>query len=389
MKRVFLIVLDSLGIGEMPDAVAFGDVGANTLKRISASSSFAAPNLEKMGLGAIDGVDYLKDTPSHTAAVARVSELGCGKDTTAGHWELAGIVSERPMPTYPEGFPDEIIKEFEVRIGRGSLCNKPYSGTVVIAEYGEEHMKTGKPIVYTSADSVFQIAAHEDIIPPETLYSYCSAAREILVGEHAVGRVIARPFVGEVGSFTRTANRRDFSVMPPSETLLDKIKAAGMSVISVGKISDIFASRGITESHPTHSNHEGIEKVLELLERDFSGLCFINLVDFDMLYGHRQDTDGYAAALSEFDAALPEIISKLGCDDALIITADHGCDPGDDSTDHTREYIPLIIYGKSVRPENLGTVRGFTSVGGFVSDYLGCEFTYAPREKIYDRIKRT
>ena len=388
MKRVFLIVLDSLGIGEMPDAADFGDVGANTLKRISASKKFAIPNLEKIGLGAIDGIDYLKKSRSHTAAVARVSELGCGKDTTAGHWELAGIVSERPMPTYPCGFPDEIIGEFEARIGRGTLCNKPYSGTAVIAEYGEEHMKTGKPIVYTSADSVFQIAAHEDVIPLEELYAYCRIAREILVGEHAVGRVIARPFVGEVGSFTRTANRRDFSVVPPSDTLLDKICKSGGSVISVGKISDIFAARGITASYPTHSNREGIEKMLELLERDFSGLCFVNLVDFDMLYGHRQDVDGYAAALSEFDAALPEITKRLGADDVLIITADHGCDPGDDSTDHTREYIPLIIYGEAVKPENLGTLRGFTSVGALVAELLGCDFTDAPHEKIYDRIRK-
>ena len=386
MKRVFLIVLDSLGIGEMPDADAFGDTGTNTLKRISASSKFAIPNLQKLGLGEIDGVDYLGQLRSQTAVVARVAELGCGKDTTAGHWELAGLVSERPMPTYPDGFPVEIIEEFEKRIGRDTLCNKPYSGTAVIAEYGEEHVKTGKPIVYTSADSVFQIAAHEDIIPLETLYEYCRIAREILVGEHAVGRVIARPFVGEVGSFTRTANRRDFSVVPPEETLLDKIKSAGMSVISVGKISDIFAARGITESHPTHSNAEGIETALKIMGRDFTGLCFINLVDFDMLYGHRQDVDGYARALSEFDEALPSVIDALRDDDLLIITADHGCDPGDDSTDHTREYIPLLVYGRGVRPENLGTLRGFTSVGRLVADYLGCDFTDAPSEKIYDKI---
>ncbi len=386
MKRVFLIVLDSLGIGAMPDARDFGDEGANTLRRISASTEFSVPNLEALGLGAIDGVDYLTTARTPSAAHGRLSELGGGKDTTAGHWELAGLVSYKPMPTYPCGFPSEIIKEFEARIGRGVLCNKPYSGTAVIAEYGEEHMRTGKPIVYTSADSVFQIAAHEEVIPLETLYEYCRVAREILVGEHAVGRVIARPFVGKAGDFTRTANRRDFSVVPPEETLLDKIKDAGMSVISVGKISDIFAARGITESHPTHSNAEGIETALEIMRRDFSGLCFINLVDFDMLYGHRQDVDGYARALSELDAALPRLIAGMRKGDLLIITADHGCDPGDDSTDHTREYVPLLVYGEGVRPEDLGTLRGFTAVGRLVADYLGCEFTDAPSEKIYDWI---
>ena len=386
MKRVFLIVLDSLGIGEMPDAAAFGDVGTNTLKRISASSKFSIPNLQKLGLGKIDGVDYLGQLRSQTAAVARVAELGCGKDTTAGHWELAGLVSERPMPTYPDGFPGEIIEEFEKRIGRGTLCNKPYSGTAVIAKYGEEHVKTGKPIVYTSADSVFQIAAHEDIIPLETLYEYCRIAREILVGEHAVGRVIARPFVGSEGNYKRTENRHDFSLTPPKKTAMDLIGEAGLDVISVGKISDIFAARGITESHPTHSNAEGVETALKIMRRDFTGLCFINLVDFDMLYGHRQDVDGYAHALSEFDEALPSLLEALRDDDMLIITADHGCDPGDDSTDHTREYIPLLVYGRGVRPENLGTLRGFTSVGRLVADCLGCNFTDAPSEKIYDKI---
>ena len=383
MRRVFLVVLDSLGIGEMPDAARFGDSGANTLKRISQSGSFSVPNLEKMGLGCIDGINYLRKERSPTAAFARASELGAGKDTTAGHWELAGLVSSAPMPTYPDGFPGEIIDKFERAIERGTLCNRAYSGTAVIADYGDEHIKTGKPIVYTSADSVFQIAAHEDIIPVEVLYEYCRKAREILTGEHAVGRVIARPFISGKDGFVRTANRRDFSLTPPKDTLLDKINSAGMSVISVGKISDIFAARGITESNPTHSNREGIERTLDIMKRDFSGLCFINLVDFDMLFGHRQDIDGYAQALSEFDARLPDIISRLGDGDLLIITADHGCDPGDSHTDHTREYIPLLIYGSCVAPKNLGTLQGFTSVGALVADYLGCEFTDAPCERIY------
>lgn len=388
MRRVFLVVLDSLGIGEMPDAARFGDSGANTLKRISQSGSFSVPNLEKMGLGCIDGINYLRKERSPTAAFARASELGAGKDTTAGHWELAGLVSSAPMPTYPEGFPREIIDKFERAIGRGTLCNRAYSGTAVIADYGDEHIKTGKPIVYTSADSVFQIAAHEDVIPVETLYEYCRTAREILTGEHAVGRVIARPFISGKDGFVRTANRRDFSLTPPADTLLDKINSAGMSVISVGKISDIFAAKGITESHPTHSNREGIENMLDIMKRDFSGLCFVNLVDFDMLFGHRQDIDGYARALSEFDARLPDIISRLGDGDLLIITADHGCDPGDSHTDHTREYIPLLIYGSRVAPKNLGTLKGFTAVGALVADFLGCDFTGEPCERIYRSVTK-
>ena len=386
MKRVFMIVLDSLGIGAMPDAERFGDLGANTLKSISKSHAFAIPNLEKMGLGLIDGVDYLKKEASPLAAYARVSELGAGKDTTTGHWELCGLVSASPMPTYPEGFPSEIIEEFEHRCGVGTLCNKPYSGTAVIADYGEEHLKSGRLIIYTSADSVFQIAAHEEIVPPDKLYEYCSIAREILIGEHAVGRVIARPFVGKDGDFRRTANRRDFSVEPHGDTLLDKIKASRMSVISVGKISDIFAAKGITVSHPTHSNAEGIERTLAIMREGFSGLCFTNLVDFDMLYGHRQDVDGYALALAEFDRALPDILSLMREDDLLIITADHGCDPADDSTDHTREYIPLLVYGRKIKPENLGTLRGFTSVGAIASEHLGVPYTDAPHERIYNKI---
>ncbi|MBQ1284133.1 MAG: phosphopentomutase [Clostridia bacterium] len=374
MKRVFLIVLDSLGIGEMPDAAAFGDKDCNTLKRISASPEFCIDNLFKMGLGNIDGVNFLKKAELPSAAFARMTELSAGKDTTIGHWEIAGVVSDSPMPTYPDGFPSEILDEFSKKTGRGVLCNKPYSGTKVIADYGEEHIKTGDLIVYTSADSVFQIAAHEDIVPPETLYEYCRMAREILVGDHAVGRVIARPFVGNYPDFTRTSNRHDFSVEPPKETLLDAIKSANKTVYAVGKIFDIFAGKGVTEKAFTTSNLDGIEKTLKVLDTDFDGLCFINLVDFDMLYGHRQDINGYAKALTEFDRYLPEITSKMRDDDILVITADHGCDPGDDSTDHTREYTPLIVYGKSVKPINLGTRKTFADIAATVADYLDVDF---------------
>ena len=369
-KRVFVIVLDSLGIGAAPDAADFGDEGVNTLKRISASDKFNIPNLISLGIGAVDGVDYL-ERREPLATVARLREKSRGKDTTVGHWELMGIVSEYPMPTYPDGFPDEVIDEFVKRCSLdGVLANKPYSGTVVIDEFGEEHMKTGKPIVYTSADSVFQIAAHEDIIPTEKLYELCRSAREMLVGKHGVGRVIARPFTGAPGSFRRTDRRRDFSLLPPAKTSLDRIKAAGLDVIGVGKISDIFGGVGVTESIPTHGNTEGIATAISLMERDFSGFCFINLVDFDMLYGHRQDIDGYAAALTEFDAAIPAMLERLGEDDCLIITADHGCDPGDSSTDHTREYIAMLAYRKGEAGANLGTVLGFDSVGQRVEKLL-------------------
>ena len=374
MKRVFLIVLDSLGVGEMPDAAAFGDKDCNTLKRISTSPEFCIDNLIKMGLGNIDGVNFLKKAELPSAAFARMTERSAGKDTTIGHWEIAGVVSDSPMPTYPDGFPSEILDEFSKKTGRGVLCNKPYSGTKVIADYGEEHIKTGDLIVYTSADSVFQIAAHEDIVPPETLYEYCRMAREILVGDHAVGRVIARPFVGNYPDFTRTSNRHDFSVEPPKETLLDAIKSANKTVYAVGKIFDIFAGKGVTQKVFTTSNLDGIEKTLKALDTDFNGLCFINLVDFDMLYGHRQDINGYAKALTEFDRYLPEITTKMRDDDILVITADHGCDPGDNSTDHTREYTPLIVYGKSVKPINLGTRKTFADIAATVADYLDVDF---------------
>ena len=375
IKRIFLVVLDSCGIGYEPDAADFGDVGADTMRTISKSEKFHIPNLLKMGLGNIDGIEYLPKTENPTAAVARMREVSRGKDTTIGHWEIAGVVSPAPLPTYPNGFPKEVLDKFEKATGRGVLCNKPYSGTDVIRDYGDEHVKTGKLIVYTSADSVFQIAAHEDVVPLEDLYTYCRQAREILQGEHGVGRVIARPFIGESGSYKRTANRHDFSLIPPRETMLDVLKSCDLDVIAVGKITDIFAGKGVTETIYTHSNQEGMDITLDILNnRDFHGLCFTNLVDFDMLYGHRQDVDGYANALSEFDAWLSDFCPKMGEDDVLMICADHGCDPGDNSTDHTREYIPYIIYGDKIKPQDLGTRMGFSEIAYTVCELLGVNF---------------
>ena len=370
-KRIFLIVLDSFGIGAAPDATEFGDENANTLKSISLSEKFRIDNLIRLGLSEIDGVNLSVKGQRHSAAVARLTEKSRGKDTTIGHWELMGIISDSPLPTYPNGFPKEIIAEFEKRVGRRVICNLPYSGTEVIKDYGEEHLKSGALIVYTSADSVFQIAAHEKVVPPEKLYEYCKAARELLTGEHSVGRVIARPFEGGPGGFVRTANRRDFSLCPPKESSLDKILSDGKSVIAVGKITDIFAGCGISESILTHSNAEGMKVTEGLLSRDFEGLAFINLVEFDSHYGHRQDIDGYAAAISEFDRWLGGFLPRLGADDALIITADHGCDPADNSTDHTREYIPFILYGNGIEPKNLGTKDSFTFAAETVEELLG------------------
>lgn len=386
MKRVFLIILDSFGIGNAPDASDFGDFGANTLGSISSSKKFSVPTLEKMGFGNIDLVDSLKRTDNPTASVGAVIEKSRGKDTTIGHWEIAGIISNSPLPTYPNGFPHEIIDAFSKATGRGVLCNLPYSGTDVIRDYGEEHLKTGNLIVYTSADSVFQIAAHEELVPPELLYEYCRIAREILKGEHAVGRVIARPFVGEAGNFTRTANRHDFSLKPPKATMLNAIKDAGLDSIAVGKITDIFVGEGITKTILSHGNDEGMKITGELLKQDFNGLCFVNLVDFDMLYGHRQNIDGYAEAISKFDLWLSGFISDMREDDCLIITADHGCDPGDNSTDHTRERVPLIVYGDRIKSENLGTLTGYTSVSKLVCDLLKVDFTPDACEEIAKKI---
>ena len=374
MKRIFLTVLDSFGVGYLPDADKFGDMGANTLKSISVSSKFNIPNLIKCGLGNIDGVDYIEKCDTPLGIYGRLREKSAGKDTTVGHWEIGGVVSSSPLPTYPNGFPDDVLNEFTVLTGYGVLCNKPYSGTQVINDYGKEHLETGKLIIYTSADSVFQIAAHEDLVPIEKLYSVCEIARKMLKGKHGVGRVIARPFTGEYPNFKRTASRRDFSLEPTGKTVLDALLEKGFDVISVGKISDIFAHRGISEYYLTHSNTEGIAKMLEIMDKDFQGLCFTNLVDFDMLYGHRNDVDGYASALSEFDMCIPEIIKRLRDDDIYIITADHGCDPGDVSTDHTREYVPVIVLGKNVKSKNIGTVDYFSSIAKTVSNIFNLDY---------------
>lgn len=388
MKRVFLIVLDSCGIGAEPDAALFGDSSdCHTLRRASASPHFCADTLCRLGLGNIDGQDFLPKAVHPMAAVARMTERSMGKDTTIGHWEIAGVVSPEPLPTYPQGFPPEVLDAFSAAVGRGVLCNRPYSGTQVIQDYGEEHIKTGSLIVYTSADSVFQIAAHEDVVPVETLYDYCRAARKILTGKHGVGRVIARPFTGQAPAFTRTANRRDFSLLPPRETMLDAISAAGQTVWAVGKIRDIFAGQGITRFELTHSNLQGMEAAMAALDTPFEGLCFVNLVDFDMLYGHRQDVDGYGRAIADFDRWLPSFLSKMGEEDLLMITADHGCDPGDNHTDHTREYTPWLICGKPVRPVNLGTRPTFADIAATVTDYLGVPYAGAG-ESQYPRIRK-
>ncbi len=371
-RRVFLIVLDSFGIGAMPDANLYGDQGSDTLGSVFKSSYFKLPNMGKLGLFNIDGVSCGEKVPSNVAEIARLSELSKGKDTTVGHWELAGLVSEYPLPTYPEGFPEDIIESFSKETGRRVICNKPYSGTVVIEEFGKEHIDTGALIVYTSADSVFQIAAHEEVVPPEELYRYCEIARGILRGKHGVGRVIARPFVGEPGHFTRTVNRRDFSLEPTGETMLDRLKARGFDVISVGKIHDIFAGRGISRKIHSKTNIQGMEATTALLKEDFKGLCFVNLVEFDSVYGHRNDVDGYAKALSEFDKWLGEFLPGLKEDDMLIITADHGCDPATVSTDHSREYVPFLAYGANIKPVNKGTIEGFTYVSERVCEFLEC-----------------
>ena len=374
MKRLFLFVIDSLGIGAMPDAEKFGDTGADTLKSISASPFFCAENLIKLGLSNIDGTEYLGENLSPRAATARLSERSNGKDTTIGHWEIAGIVSQKPLPTYQNGFPKEIIDEFSWLTGRGVLCNKPCSGTEVIEKYGAEHIKSGDLIVYTSADSVFQIAAHEGVVPCEQLYECCRIARRLLCGENAVGRVIARPFCGSVGDFKRTPRRHDFSLVPPKSTLLDYIKESGKTVYAIGKINDIFAGQGISEYVYTSSNDDGMEKALIMQEKDFCGLCFINLVDFDSVYGHRQDRDGYAKALADFDKFLPEFLKGMRDEDILIITADHGCDPADSHTDHTREYVSLMLYGKNITPLNFGTLNGFSHIAATVADYLSVPY---------------
>ncbi len=375
--KVFLIVLDSVGAGALPDAADFGDSGAHTLKSISESPAFSIPNLKKMGLGNIEGLEFLGAEAEPLASYGRAMEASRGKDTTVGHWELSGVVSEKTLPTFPEGFPAELLEKFTEVTGRGVLCNLPYSGTEVIKDYGEESVRTGKVIVYTSADSVFQIAAHEEAVPLEELYDLCRKARKLLTGDWGVGRVIARPFIGTPGNYTRTANRRDFSLEPTGRTVLDALSDAGILTVSVGKIADIFSGRGIARSIPTHGNEEGMAAALRLAEEDFEGFAFVNLVDFDMLYGHRQDREGYAAALSAFDAWLPGFLEKLKPEDRLIITADHGCDPADDSTDHTREYIPILVYG--LPPRALGTRKTFCDVGQTVADWFGVKLHHGEK----------
>ena len=375
MKRIFLIVLDSFGVGALPDSEAFGDVGVNTLAACATSSQLQIPTMIAAGLGLIDGVSCLPKPAAPTGAYGRLAEASMGKDTTIGHWEIAGVVSPKPMPTYPNGFPEEVLAPFRAATGRGILCNQPISGTKAIELYGDEHVRTGDLIVYTSADSVFQIAAHEKVVPLEELYRDCRIARQQLQGKHGVGRVIARPFVGTSGNYRRTSNRHDFSLEPPSETMLDAIQKAGLASIAVGKIFDIFAGRGMTEHVYNASNADGLDHAMDYSKEDFHGLCFVNLVDFDMLYGHRRDIDGYARALTEFDRWLPSFLEQLGDEDLVMITADHGCDPAYlATTDHTREYVPLLVLGKAVKPVNLGTRKTFADIAATVTALLGVPY---------------
>jgi phosphopentomutase len=392
MKRAIIIVLDSVGIGEMPDAAWYGDEGSNTLGNITREMKnkpwYRLENLKNLGLGSIDGVDYIEKVDAPLGAVGRLSERSKGKDTTTGHWEIAGIVLERPFPTYPDGFPREVIEAIEKAIGRKCLGNYPASGTEIIEKLGKEHMETGFPIVYTSADSVFQIAAHESIILIDELYDMCEKARAILTGEHAVGRVIARPFEGEPGSFRRTERRKDFSLKPVKKTVLDYAKEQGFEVRAVGKIEDIFAGSGITHAVHINGNMDGVDKTIGWLKEDFTGILFTNLVDFDMLYGHRNNTEGYARAIEDFDRRLPEIIGAMKDEDILIITADHGCDPTTESTDHSREYTPLLIYGKPVKKGvNLHTREGFSDIAATIAEYLGVQAEIEGKSFLKDILK--
>jgi phosphopentomutase len=371
-RRVILVVLDSVGIGEMPDAKNYNDVGSNTLGNIStAVGGLRLPNMEKLGLGNIDGIKGVVKSENPNAAFGKCSELSIGKDTVTGHWEIAGVVLDKPLNTYPNGFPKPLITEFENKIKRKIICNIVASGTEIIKNLGDEHVKTGCPIVYTSADSVFQIAAHEDIIPIEELYKMCRIAREMFVGDIAVGRIIARPFTGESGNFSRTSNRKDFALDPFNKTMLEYIKEAGSNVMAVGKIEDIYNGKGITDAVHIKNNMDGVDKTLNYMKSEKSGLIFTNLVDFDMHYGHRNDFQGYAKALIDFDNRLPEILALIKEDDILILTADHGCDPTTPSTDHSREYIPLIVYGHKVKAgANLGTRNSFADIGKTILDLL-------------------
>ena len=363
MKRVFWIVADSFGVGALPDAADFGDTGADTLRSLEKCGELYIPFLRQLGLQ-----KAARGEGDFTCVCGKAAEQSRGKDTVTGHWEMCGVVSPQPFPTYPHGFPAEVIEPFCAAVGRGVLCNLPYSGTEVLRDYGDEHLRTGKLIVYTSADSVFQIAAHTDIVSEETLYAYCRAARAVLQGRHAVGRVIARPFDGTF-PFHRTAGRHDFPLMPP-RTVLDALCDAGRDVLAVGKIGDIFSMHGITEHFPTKSNGEGMETMNGLMHRDFYGLCFVNLVDFDMLYGHRRDIVGYARALSALDAFLSSFVPQMREDDVLLLTGDHGCDPGFSGTDHTREYVPVLLCGKSVPAIYIGIRPTFADMGATVAELL-------------------
>ncbi len=386
-KRIFLVVLDSVGIGHADDAVDFGDNGAHTLKSVMSAKPNLS-NLTKLGLFNIKRAELTEfKTENPIGIYGYAKEKSKGKDTTVGHWEIAGLISDRPLPTYPNGFPDEIIDAFCKENNVEILCNLPYSGTEVIKDYGDEHIKTGKPIVYTSADSVFQIAAHEDVIPLDRLYKLCESARAILKGEHAVGRVIARPFLGESGSYYRTGGRHDYSLEPTDSTMNDLLKDNGFDVISVGKINDIFASCGITESNPTKNNQEGEALLLKKQKQDFTGLCFVNLVDFDSVYGHRNDVKGYAEALERFDCTLGEFIQNMNDDDLLIITADHGCDPAYQGTDHTRENIPILAYCNNCESLDIGGFDSYTCIAKTVCENFNIQNSFYGKSFFTD-IKR-
>ena len=373
MERVTLIVLDSVGVGELPDAHEFGDVGSNTLGHIAEKSNgIALPNMGELGLGNLTEVQGVPKNDNPKGAYGKAIEASKGKDTTTGHWEISGVILEKPFPSYPNGFPQIILDKIEEKTGRKIICNKPYSGTEVIKDFGEEQMETGAWIVYTSADPVLQIAANEEIIPLQELYDVCKYALEICEELSPIARVIARPFVGkDKESFKRTSNRHDYSILPPKETVLDRLKASNLDVIGIGKTSDIFSGKGITESRGTNKdNKDGILKTISALKEDIKGLIFTNLVDFDMLYGHRRDIEGYKNALEEFDNYLPEIIENMKEKEVLIITADHGCDPAFKGTDHTREYIPILVYGKGVKPVNLGIRSTFADIAATVEELL-------------------
>ena len=374
MKRVFWIVLDSVGLGGAPDAADFGDAGSDTLGSCYKSGKMNVPHLEKLGLANIDGTSFCAPQSDVIGCYCRMHEKSMGKDTTVGHWEMAGMISPRPLPTYPDGFPQDVLDKLEAAWGRKIICNKPYSGTEVIKDYGKEHVETGALIVYTSADSVLQIAAHEDVVPIEDLYKYCRQAREIMQGEHGVGRIIARPFEGE-HPYQRTVRRHDFSLQPPRETVLDALKSEGFLNIGVGKIYDIFAGKSVMLSYPNKGNTANMERVLDVADSDFEGLCYINLVDTDMIYGHRRDVPAYTQALCDFDVQLGQLMEKLRDDDILVITADHGCDPGYTGTDHTREDVPCLVYGAKLKKDvNLGTRDTFADMGATIADYFGIAY---------------